>query len=492
MKQFFVSLWNSSYISEPSGGHLAIGRYSRNIQDIATMSKLSANILVIEDDEDVLYTARLVLKQRFAEVTTEVDPKRLPRLLEKTAFDVILLDMNFSHGQTSGNEGLFWLREILKLDPQAHVIMNTAYGDIQLAVEAMKIGAIDFLVKPWEKEKLIATVENVFELARSKKEVQRLKSREKVIAGDIDRSFPDMISSSEAMAPVLETIEKVAKTDANVLVLGENGTGKELVAREIYRRSLRNKEPFIKVDLGSLPESLFESELFGHKKGAFTDAREDRQGRLEVASGGTLFLDEIGNLSVTQQSRLLTVLQSRQVVPIGSNRPVDIDIRLVCATNSQLDQMIEEGTFRQDLLYRINTVEIFLPPLRERGGDIALLARHYLTMYAGKYGKPKLSLDKAAIRKLEVYNWPGNIRELQHTMERAVIMADTDVLAADDFSLEKKPQTSVLNDVLQKDEVEKQLIQKAIKKWEGNLTKASEEMGMGRTTLYRKMKKYGL
>ncbi|WP_339812042.1 sigma-54 dependent transcriptional regulator [uncultured Imperialibacter sp.] len=455
------------------------------------MPKLNANILIIEDDEDVLYTAKLVLKQRFGEVHTETDPKRLPRLLEKTAFDVILLDMNFSHGQTSGNEGLFWLREILKLDSQAHVIMNTAYGDIQLAVEAMKIGAIDFLVKPWEREKLIATVENVFQLSRSKKEVQKLKSREKVITGDIDKAFPDMISRSDEMAPVFEAIEKVAKTDANVLILGENGTGKELVAREIYRQSLRAKEPFIKVDLGSLAESLFESELFGHKKGAFTDAKEDRQGRLEIASGGTLFLDEIGNLTTTQQSKLLTVLQARQVTPIGSNRPVDIDIRLISATNIQLDQVIESGEFRQDLLYRINTVEITLPPLRSRTGDVALLAEHYLNLYASKYNKRQLSLNKAALKKLDQYPWPGNIRELQHTMERAVIMADTTELTADDFPLDKKPQPSQINEVLQKDEMEKQLIQKAIKKWEGNLTKAADEMGMGRTTLYRKMKKYG-
>ncbi len=456
------------------------------------MPKLNANILIIEDDEDVLYTAKLVLKQRFSGVQTETDPKRLPRLLESTSFDVILLDMNFTQGQTSGNEGLFWLREILKLDPAAHVIMNTAYGDIQLAVEAMKIGAIDFLVKPWEREKLMTTVENVYQLSRSKKEVQKLKSREKVMAGDIDKSFPEILSRSEVMQPIFEAIRKVAKTDANVLILGENGTGKELVARELYRKSAREKEPFIKVDLGSLPESLFESELFGHKKGAFTDAREDRQGRLEIASGGTLFLDEIGNLTTAQQSKLLTVLQARQVVPIGSNRPIDIDIRLVSATNCHLEQMIAEGSFRQDLLYRINTVEITLPPLRERSGDIPLLAAHYLDVYAAKYGKPSLALEKSAIKALENYPWPGNIRELQHTMERAVIMSDAAALTSDDFMLDKKPAPAVSGEVLQKDEMEKQLIQRAVKKWEGNLTKAADEMGMGRTTLYRKMKKYGL
>lgn len=456
------------------------------------MSKLNANILIVEDDEDVLYTARLVLKQRFTEVVTETDPKRLPRLLDKTAFDVILLDMNFSHGQTSGNEGLFWLREILKLDPSAHVVMNTAYGDIQLAVDAMKIGAIDFLVKPWEKEKLIATVENVFQLSRSKKEVQILKAREKAISGEIDKSFPGIISKSEAMKPVFDTIEKVSKTDANVIIFGENGTGKELVAREIHRNSLRTKYPLIKVDLGSLPESLFESELFGHKKGAFTDAREDRQGRFEIASGGTLFLDEIGNLTPGQQAKLLTVLQSRQVTPVGSNRAIDIDIRLLTATNSQLEQKIENGSFRQDLLYRINTVEIYLPPLRQRVGDIPLLARHYLDSYSQKYNKAHLQLDKSAVRKMELYPWPGNIRELQHAMERAVIMAESSVIAGDDLMLDKKLQSSVVNEVLQKDEVEKQLVRKAVKKWEGNLSKAAEEMGMGRTTLYRKMKKYGL
>lgn len=458
----------------------------------AAMHKLNASVLIIEDDEDVLYTAKLVLKQRFAEVQAEIEPKRLPRLLEKNAFDVILLDMNFSHGQTSGNEGLFWLREILKTDPNAHVIMNTAYGDIQLAVDAMKIGAIDFIVKPWEKEKLVATVENVFQLSRSKKELQKLKSREKALTGDIDRSFPEMISRSDAMKPVLDIIEKVAKTDANVLILGENGTGKELVAREIHRQSLRHKEPLIKVDLGSLPETLFESELFGHRKGAFTDAREDRQGRFEIASGGTLFLDEIGNLSFNQQAKLLTVLQSRQVTPIGSNKAIDINVRLLSATNANIADMIAEGTFRQDLIYRINTVEIQLPPLRERPGDIPLLARHYLGIYSTKYNKPKLEIEKTALKKLEVYPWPGNIRELQHTIERAVIMSDGPALTTGDLLLDKKPLQTTTGDTLQKDEMEKQLIQKAVRKWEGNLTKAADEMGMGRTTLYRKMKKYGL
>ncbi len=457
------------------------------------MHKLNASILIIEDDEDVLYTARLVLKQRFSDVHAEIEPKRLPRLLEKNTFDVILLDMNFSHGQTSGNEGMFWLREILKADPTAHVIMNTAYGDIQLAVDAMKNGAIDFIVKPWEKEKLLATVENVYQLSKSKKELQKLKSREKALTGDIDRSFPEMISHSDAMKPVLETIEKVAKTDANVLILGENGTGKELVAREIHRLSLRHREPLIKVDLGSLPETLFESELFGHKKGAFTDAKEDRQGRFEIASGGTLFLDEIGNLSLTQQMKLLSVLQSRQVFPLGSNKAISINVRILSATNANIADMIAEGTFRQDLIYRINTVEIQLPPLRDRPGDIPLLARHYLRLYGTKYNKPELEIAKTALKKLEVYSWPGNIRELQHAMERAVIMADGPALTTEDFLLDKKPLPAIVaSDSLQKDDVEKQLIQKAVRKWDGNLTKAAEEMGMGRTTLYRKMKKYGL
>lgn len=456
------------------------------------MQKLSGSILIIEDDEDVLYTAKLVLKQRFTDVQLETEPKRLPRLLEKSSYDVILLDMNFSHGQTSGNEGLFWLREILRLDPGAHVIMNTAYGDIQLAVEAMKVGAIDFLVKPWEKEKLLATVESVFQLARSKKEVQKLKSREKALSGDIDRFFPEMVSHSDAMKPVLDAIEKVAKTDANVLILGENGTGKELVAREIHRQSLRYKEPLIKVDLGSLPETLFESELFGHKKGAFTDAKDDRQGRFEIASGGTLFLDEIGNLNLSQQMKLLSVLQSRQVFPLGSNKAISINVRILSATNANIPDMIVEGTFRQDLLYRINTVEINLPPLRERPGDIELLAYHFLDMYGAKYKKKDLDIERSALRKLEKYSWPGNIRELQHAIERAVIMSNGRTLTADDFMLDKKPVAVLSGDILQKDEVEKQLIRKAIKKWEGNLTKAAEEMGMGRTTLYRKMRKYGL
>lgn len=456
------------------------------------MSKYAGAILIVEDDIDVMYTAKLVLQQKFTNVLSEPDPKRLIKVLETNAIDVVLLDMNFSKGQTSGNEGLFWLREILKASPDVSVIMHTAYGEISLAVEAMKIGAVDFLVKPWEQEKLLATVVNVYKLAQSQKEVAKLKMREVLLEKEIAGAHPDMIGQSVAMQQVRALIDKVARTDANVLILGENGTGKELVARELHRKSPRNKQPLIKVDVGALTESLFESEMFGHKRGAFTDARDDRKGRFEVASGGTIFLDEIGNLSPSMQSKLLTVLQARQVTPVGTNFPIDIDIRLICATNADLHGMAERHTFRQDLLYRINTVEIELPPLRQRTDDIPVLADFFMQQFCNKYQKQPIAMQASAMRKLQQYPWPGNIRELQHCMERAVILSSGGSLSADDFQLDKKPNLAPVADSLHKDDMERQLIIKALHESSGNLSKVSQLVGMGRTTLYRKMKKYGL
>jgi DNA-binding NtrC family response regulator len=457
------------------------------------MMQLNGKILIIDDDVDVLHTARLILKKQFSTVRTESDPGNLYELLQKESFDVIILDMNFTYGQTGGQEGLHWLGEILKIDPGAHVMMNTAYGDIGLAVTAIRQGAIDFLIKPWEKEKLLSSVLTVYQLSQSKKEVKQLKQKQKLINQDTAGQFPEMIAVSASMQKVFATIEKVAATDANVLILGENGTGKELVARALHRQSARAEADFIKVDVGAIAETLFESELFGHAKGAFTDAKEDRAGRFEIASGGTLFLDEIGNLPLPLQAKLLTALQNRQISRVGSNKPIKVDIRLVCATNQSVYGMVADGTFRQDLLYRINTVEIKLPPLRERAEDIPVLATHFLNIYAQKYRKPGMKISRETLKQLQQYPWPGNIRELQHAMERAIIMSDTYELSADEFMLStptKKADEKNLTYNLE--EIEKTAIQNAIKKYQGNLSLAAKELGFGRSTLYRRMEKYDL
>ncbi len=455
------------------------------------MSKLKGTILVVDDDQDVLYTAKLILKRKFDQVLLETNPEQLPKTLKKTPVDVVLLDMNFAHGRTSGNEGIYWLRETLKQHPDQHIIMNTAYGDIKVAVEAMKEGAIDFIVKPWEEEKLLSTVTNVFQLARSKNEVSRLQKRENALAHDLNAGLEDFIYGSKSMKSVMDTIEKVADTDANVLILGENGTGKELVARAIHNRSSQCSSALIKVDLGSLSEKLFESELFGHVKGAFTDARTDRSGRFEIAGNGSLFLDEVGNLPTELQTKLLSVLQNREFYKLGSNTPLPFNARLICATNANIQQMVSTGGFRQDLLYRINTVEIHIPPLRERVEDIIPIAEHYLDKYVSKYRKQGMKLEPSAVKKLQNHSWPGNVRELQHAIERVVILANDLSITASDFPVGNSP-TAPASNTVNKNEVEKELILKAIKKHQGNLTKASEDMGIGRSTLYRKMKKYGL
>ena len=453
--------------------------------------KKTGHILIVDDDQDVLFTARTILKREYPKVSVESSPNRLETLLRKEDIDVVILDMNFKAGVTSGNEGLFWLKKIKEIDSTVHVILNTAYGDINLAVQSMKEGATDFLVKPWEKEKLLTTVANVFELRQSGKKIKKLQATETALTEDIASVYSDLIFQSPRMIQVMETIKKVAQTDASVLILGENGTGKEVVARTIHRLSHRHKKAMIKVDLGALAESLFESELFGHKKGAFTDAKEDRTGRFEIADGGTIFLDEIGNLSLATQVKLLSVLQNRQFTPLGSSKSYDFDTRVISATNQPLYEMVSNGDFRQDLLYRINVVEIELPPLRNPKEDIPLLANHYLDIYAQKYQRPGLKIEDRCLSQLSGYPWPGNIRELQHAVERAVIMASSRVLKSDDFLL-SKPTRAVPKDSLNMEDVEKEAILKAIEKYDGNLSKASEELGMGRTTLYRKIKKYGL
>jgi two-component system response regulator HydG len=455
------------------------------------MSKVDGKVLVLDDDQGVLFTANMILKQYFSTVIIEKDPAKLDFHLNQFEFDVIVLDMNFSYGLTSGKEGIKLLKRILEKDPHAHVLMNTAYGDIDIAVEAMKEGAVDFLVKPWPKEKLLSTIQSVFELSKSRKELSQIKSEQKILLKDQQREFDEIISVSPAMQPIFNAIEKVAKTDANVLILGENGTGKELIARAIHYQSLRAEKKFIKVDLGAISASLFESELFGHVKGAFTDAKEDRPGRFEFANNGSLFLDEIGNLTLPLQAKLLTALQFKEINRVGSNKTLPLNIRLICATNMPLYDMLKVNEFRQDLLYRINTVEIKLPALRNRKEDIGPLTKHFLNIYTKKYQKEKMRLNETTLNKLLAYSWPGNIRELRHAVERAVIMADSTVLIPEDFLLHD--QTPIITDpIFNMEDMEKVTIQNAVRKVGGNLTQAAKELGLGRSTLYRKMTKYGL
>jgi two-component system response regulator HydG len=459
------------------------------------MSKHEASILIIDDDLDVLLAARLFLRQHFAVVHTEKDPENIVSFMKRATYDVILLDMNFSRDATSGKEGFFWLNKILEIDPAAVVIFITGYGDLELAVQGIKEGATNFILKPWDNQKLLATIAANLSIRSSKVEMEELRTKQQVLMADQELTIGSLIGQSIPILKVMTTVEKVARTDANVLILGENGTGKELIARAIHRASNRKGEVFISVDLGAISESLFESELFGYKKGAFTDAKEDRAGRFEAASKGTIFLDEIGNLSYGLQSKLLSVLQSRKVVRLGTNREIPIDVRVICATNMPLYQMVSEGKFRQDLLYRINTVEIFIPPLRERTGDISLLTDHFLKIYCHKY---KLDLKRISIptlRRLEKHHWPGNIRELQHAVERAVILSDNTILEPRDFFINQNDEpistdTNQINHNLE--DTEKMLIRKVFDKHGGNISKAAKELGLTRASLYRRIEKYGL
>jgi two-component system, NtrC family, response regulator HydG len=456
------------------------------------MHKISAKILVVDDDPDVLTAARVVLRQRYDHVQTEENPNRVVTLLKQESFDVILLDMNFSAGRLTGNEGLFWLQQIITANPDQQVVMITAYGEIKIAVEAMKHGAADFIVKPWDNEKLEATVHAAYQHAISKKELKTLKKRQTAFSKLVNDGSLEVVGDSPAFKETLEMVEKVARTDASILLLGENGTGKELIARLIHKSSARADQPFVKVDVGSLSESLFESELFGYKKGAFTDAREDRTGRIELANDGTLFLDEIANLPLPLQVKVLSVLQNREVIPLGSSMPIPINVRLITATNIDIHNAVTSGTFRDDLLYRINTVEIMLPALRERKEDIPTLARYFAGVYSNKYRKDDKRLTAEAVLHLQNYSWPGNIRELQHAMERAVIMSDQTELTKHDFPLTAKRSSSAKHEPLNLDEMEKKAIINAIQKHNGNLSSVAKELGVGRTTLYRKMTKYRL
>ncbi|MBX2942531.1 MAG: sigma-54-dependent Fis family transcriptional regulator [Cyclobacteriaceae bacterium] len=452
--------------------------------------RTSAHILVVDDDPDIVQSARVVLRQHFEQVSTESNPQNLSFLINENHPDVVLLDMNFTADVTKGREGLFWLQKIVEEHPSLSVVMVTAFGDVKLAVEAMKIGAVDFVVKPWENERLVATVNAAFQLSKSKREVAKLKLHQTRMAEVYAQPDSSIIGESKGIRNVFSMIKRVAITDANILLLGENGTGKELVAKSIHYQSHRCDGPFVKVDVGAIPDSLFESEMFGHVKGAFTDAKQDRIGRLELASGGTLFLDEIGNLPLAQQSKLLTVLQNRIITPVGSNKQIPIDIRLISATNEHIRELVAQEEFREDLLYRINTVEIIVPPLRERLDDIPLLLNHFCSIYNKRYSK-SLGIDPRLIQILESYAWPGNIREFQHAVERAVILCEGKNITAMDFQFPDQRRVDFSN-LTNLSDVERKAIEDTIHKNKGNLSKAAKELGLGRTTLYRKIEKYGL
>ncbi len=450
---------------------------------------IDAKILVIDDNKSVLSAMEILLQFEYKSVQTVSNPNQISSFPNFSELDIILLDMNFSAGVNTGNEGLYWLREIKKKSSYVSVIMMTAYGAIDLAVEALKEGASDFILKPWNNERLLATVKSAYELGKSKKEVHQLKQKETNLKQVINQNKDHIIGDSEALNSVLKLVQKIAKTDVNVLVTGENGTGKELIARELHKSSARSTEVFISVDMGSISENLFESELFGHVKGSFTDAKEDRAGKFEAANGGTLFLDEIGNLSLQTQAKLLSAIQNRVIVRVGSNKPIGVNIRLICATNCNLDKMVVDGLFREDLLYRINTIRVNVPPLRERGNDILVLANFYLTKFVNKYGKQGLKINQAAQEKLMTYPWPGNVRELLHTVERAVILSEDNVLKPTDFLLEIKDAVQLENEPNTLEEMELLMITNALHQNNGNYSAAAEQLGISRQTLYNKLKK---
>jgi len=452
----------------------------------------TGSILVVDDNKNVLSALRILLENYFQQVTLLSSPNQLPSALRKFTPDVVLLDMNFSAGINSGNEGLYWLSEIKKFDGELPVVLFTAYADIDLAIKALKNGASDFIVKPWDNAKLIATLQAAYTLRKSQKEVKRLREKQGVLNRELNPDETICWGQSSGMHELRRLVEKVAKTDANILITGENGTGKEVIAREIHRLSTRKEEVLVTVDMGAVSETLFESELFGHIKGAFTDARTDRAGKFEAADGGTLFLDEIGNLSYPLQAKLLSAIQSRQVVRVGDNKSIPVNIRLLCATNCDLEQSVQKGEFREDLLYRVNTIHIEVPPLRERKADIQQLADFLLQKYASKYRKKELFFSKQTISKLEDYAWPGNVRELQHAIEKAVILCDGNELLPSDFYLKEQNTAASKIENMSLEDAERLLISNSIKKNSANLSAAATELGITRPTLYSKIKKYGL
>src|ERR1035437_4128408 len=454
---------------------------------------LKGTLLIVDDNKSVISALEMMLQYEVEKVISISSPKRIHEVLELNEIDIVLLDMNFQAGINSGNEGLYWMKEILKYDSNISVVMITAYGDVELAVKALREGAIDFILKPWDNEKLLATINAAWKLRISRKEALILKNDNQFLKKEIKRGEERIVlGASPTMINVMNIVRKVAATDANVLITGENGTGKELVAREIHNLSKRNNELMVSVDMGSIIETLFESEMFGHVKGAFTDAKEDRSGKFEIAQKGTLFLDEIGNLSLQSQAKLLSALQNRYIVRVGSNRQIPVDIRLICATNCNLHTRVSEGLFREDLLYRINTIQIEVPPLRDRVDDIPVLAFHFVRSYCEKYNKPAKKINTQALEKLSNYQWPGNIRELQHSIEKAVILADSSVIGPSDFTFNTISNGAMGNDTTTLEEMEKKLISESIKKHANNLSIVASKLGITRQTLYNKLKKYDL
>lgn len=453
------------------------------------MQNYKGSILVIDDNKSILSALEILLIPEFHEVTLLSNPNQILNELSKKDYNLVILDMNFKAGVNTGNEGIYWLERIKEAKPEISVVMITAYGDIDTAVRALKSGASDFVLKPWDNNKLLATLKLAIQLNLSKKEVQKLKERETELKKEMNREQRYIIGASPQLMNVLNLVKKVAKTDANVLITGENGTGKELIAQEIHRLSVRSKEVLVSVDMGSLSETLFESELFGHVKGSFTDAHENRQGKFEFANKGTLFLDEIGNLSFHLQAKLLSVIENRQFSRIGSNQLIPTDIRLICATNRNIENMVREGLFREDLLYRINTIQVELPPLRDRGNDILTLAEFFLKKYTNKYNKPNLKINQQAHEKLLRYSWPGNIRELQHTIEKAVILSESNIIKPDDLYLRSGSTVNLNSTISTLEEMEKQMIQHALEKNNGNFTAAAEQLGITRQTLYNRIKR---
>lgn len=457
------------------------------------MDKVKGKLLIIDDNEEILLAIKLSLQPLFDIITTDKNPANILSRISDKSFEVIILDMNFETGKNTGNEGIYWLSRILEIDPDASVILITAYADIELAVKGIQQGAADFIEKPWDDSKLFASVLKAKNLRRSKVEASSLRSKNISLKQHFSSSSVSIIYESPAMAKVMDLVSKVSETDANVIILGENGTGKELIAREIHNRSKRKDEAFITVDLGAINPNLFESELFGHVKGAFTDARENKTGRFELANGGTLFLDEIGNLPVSNQSKLLSALQNKRITRVGSSNEIKVDIRLISATNASIHQLVSKGLFREDLLYRINTIQVEIPPLRNRREDIIPLINHFINLFGKKYSKENLKLSPNAEKKLYQYPWPGNIRQLQHAVEKAVILASSRTLQIDDFisvSENVQQQQEVLS--LNLTENEKMVIAKAIERNMGNLTKAARDLGVTRKTLYNKIERYGL
>jgi DNA-binding NtrC family response regulator len=477
----------------PDFVHFRLLQYICNKYKILKMITKEGKILIVDDNTNILNSLKQLLKHDFAEIKTISNPNIIHSIIQTEQYDVILLDMNFRASENTGNEGIYWLNEILKIDPNAIVILITAYGDVDLAVKAIKKGGTDFITKPWDPNKLIITIQSGIKLRNAKKEVLKLKGKQQALNNDINKLKNNIIGSSDKVKELLNTVKKVAVTDANILIQGENGTGKELIAREIHRLSTRKNESFVTVDMGSVAETLFESELFGHEKGAFTDAKASRIGRFEMANKGSLFLDEISNLPLILQSKILTVLEQRIVTPLGSESNKSIDIRLISATNKNLKSLVDDQLFREDLLYRLNTIEITVPPLRERGEDIIELAEYFVNKYVKQYQKPHLKINSEAYEKLLTYYWPGNIRELKHTVEKAVILCESNILKTENFfSMDKMIQDQGFSNIETLAEAEKFVLENALKNAKGNLSKAAKILDISRSTLYSKMSKYGL